>query len=91
MKDDALYPLLTVRETLQFAAMLRIPGITKADKMSLVEETIKQLKLTDCADTWVGNEIHRGISGGERRRVSIGVDTVQQPSIIFLDEPTSGL
>ncbi|CAN0419713.1 unnamed protein product, partial [Laminaria digitata] len=63
----------------------------KGEKYKLVEETIKQLKLTNCADTKIGNEIHRGISGGEKRRVSIGVDTVQQPSIIFLDEPTSGL
>eukprot|EP00904_Undaria_pinnatifida_P012369 jgi/Undpi1/8262/HiC_scaffold_25.g10732.m1 len=91
MQDDALYPLLTVRETLQFAAELRIPNLHKGEKHKVVEETIKQLKLTNCADTKVGNEIHRGISGGEKRRVSIGVDTVQQPSIIFLDEPTSGL
>ncbi|CAN0293261.1 unnamed protein product, partial [Ectocarpus sp. 8 AP-2014] len=91
MQDDALYPLLTVRETLRFAAELRIPNMTKADKYELVEETIRQLKLTNCADTKIGNEIHRGVSGGEKRRVSIGVDTVQQPTIIFLDEPTSGL
>eukprot|EP00903_Cladosiphon_okamuranus_P012160 g11407.t1 len=91
MQDDALYPLLTVRETLRFAAELRIPKMSKADKYELVEETIEQLKLTNCADTRIGNEMHRGISGGEKRRVSIGVDTVQQPSIIFLDEPTSGL
>ncbi|CAM9621310.1 unnamed protein product, partial [Hapterophycus canaliculatus] len=63
----------------------------QADKYELVEETIQQLKLTNCADTRIGNEIHRGVSGGEKRRVSIGVDTVQQPTIIFLDEPTSGL
>lgn len=91
MQDDALYPLLTVRETLNFAAQLRIPHLSKVDKYLLVEETIKQLKLQNCADTKIGNEIHRGISGGEKRRVSIGVDTVQQPTIIFLDEPTSGL
>ncbi|CAM9604466.1 unnamed protein product [Ectocarpus sp. 4 AP-2014] len=91
MQDDALYPLLTVRETLRFAAELRIPNMTKADKYELVEETIRDLKLTNCADTKIGNEIHRGVSGGEKRRVSIGVDTVQQPTIIFLDEPTSGL
>eukprot|EP00752_Nemacystus_decipiens_P008144 g7283.t1 len=91
MQDDALYPLLTVRETLQFAAELRIPNMSKADKYKLVEETIQQLKLTNCADTRIGNDMHRGISGGEKRRVSIGVDTVQQPTIIFLDEPTSGL
>ncbi|CAN0352553.1 unnamed protein product [Pylaiella littoralis] len=91
MQDDALYPLLTVRETLRFAAELRIPDLPKADKYEIVEQTIRQLKLTNCADTKIGNDIHRGISGGEKRRVSIGVDTVQQPTIIFLDEPTSGL
>ncbi|CAN0229893.1 unnamed protein product [Ascophyllum nodosum] len=91
MQDDALYPLLSVKETLQFAAELRIPNLSKADKYKLVEETITLLKLQNCEDTIVGNEIRRGISGGEKRRVSIGVDTVQQPTIIFLDEPTSGL
>eukprot|EP00611_Tribonema_gayanum_P021967 TRINITY_DN4329_c0_g6_i1.p1 TRINITY_DN4329_c0_g6~~TRINITY_DN4329_c0_g6_i1.p1 ORF type:complete len:608 (-),score=224.94 TRINITY_DN4329_c0_g6_i1:68-1891(-) len=91
MQDDALYPLLTVRETLQYAALLRIPGLGRAQKKEVVEETIKALKLSACANTIVGDERHRGVSGGEKRRVSIGVDIVHQPKIIFLDEPTSGL
>ncbi|KAG5179837.1 P-loop containing nucleoside triphosphate hydrolase protein [Tribonema minus] len=91
MQDDALYPLLTVRETLQYAALLRIPGLGRAQKKEVVEETIKALKLSACANTIVGDDRHRGVSGGEKRRVSIGVDIVHQPKIIFLDEPTSGL
>ncbi|KAG5189798.1 P-loop containing nucleoside triphosphate hydrolase protein [Tribonema minus] len=91
MQDDALYPLLTVRETLQYAALLRIPNLSRKDKWEVVEDTIRALKLTACADTICGDDRHRGVSGGEKRRVSIGVDIVHQPSIIFLDEPTSGL
>ena len=52
---------------------------------------IKDLGLTKCADTRIGNVMIRGISGGERKRTSIGVELLTNPSIIFLDEPTTGL
>uniref|UniRef100_A0A6S9KQH8 ABC transporter domain-containing protein n=1 Tax=Heterosigma akashiwo TaxID=2829 RepID=A0A6S9KQH8_HETAK len=91
MQSDALYPLLTVRETFMFAAELRIPGKTRAEKAEVVAQTLRALKLEGVADTVVGDELTRGLSGGEKRRVSIGVDTIHQPGLIFLDEPTSGL
>ncbi|CAM9491146.1 unnamed protein product, partial [Phaeothamnion confervicola] len=91
MQDDALFPLLTVRETLRYAALLRIPNMSQTNKWQIVEDTITSLKLTNAADTIVGDHRTRGVSGGERRRVSIGVDIVHQPAVIFLDEPTSGL
>jgi ABC-type multidrug transport system ATPase subunit len=92
MQDDALYPMLTVRETLRYGARLRLPGSMKySDKMSRVEDMILQLGLKECADTKVGNDIIRGVSGGERRRVSIGWDLIHDPAVLFLDEPTSGL
>lgn len=83
--------MLTVRETFMFSASLRIPNKTAEERAKIVENTINLLKLTHCADSKVGSELVRGLSGGEKRRVSIGVDVIHQPKVIFLDEPTSGL
>ena len=91
MQSDALFPLLTVRETLQYAASLRIHNMTSKEKKEEVENVIKLLRLEKCSDTIIGDDDNRGLSGGEKRRVSIGVDIVHKPSVIFLDEPTSGL
>ena len=91
MQSDALFPHLTVRETIRFAAYLRCAGKTPSECDVIAEDIIRLLKLENCADTIVGNEIVRGISGGQKRRVTIAVDIVHQPSVIFLDEPTSGM
>ncbi|XP_052156538.1 ABC transporter G family member 16-like [Oryza glaberrima] len=92
MQDDLLYPMLTVRETLMFAAEFRLPRALSPDKKrARVDALIGQLGLARAADTIVGDEAHRGVSGGERRRVSIGTDIVHDPILLFLDEPTSGL
>ncbi|XP_024401889.1 ABC transporter G family member 10 [Physcomitrium patens] len=91
-QDDAMYATLTTRETLMFSARLRLPGNTKLEeKKKRVESLIEMLGLNECADTYVGDEKMRGVSGGERRRVSIGVDLIHDPAVLFLDEPTSGL
>ncbi|KAG0601724.1 hypothetical protein M758_11G135300 [Ceratodon purpureus] len=91
-QDDAMYANLTTRETLMFSARLRLPGSMKLEeKKRRVENLIEMLGLTECADTYVGDEKVRGVSGGERRRVSIGVDLIHDPAVLFLDEPTSGL
>ncbi|KAI1763104.1 P-loop containing nucleoside triphosphate hydrolase protein [Hypoxylon sp. FL1150] len=92
MQQDILLPTLTVRETLRYSANLRLPPPTTEDeRMRIVEEVILELGLKDCADTRIGNSQHRGCSGGEKRRVSIGVQLLANPSILFLDEPTTGL
>ncbi|KAL4179934.1 hypothetical protein AMTRI_Chr13g89690 [Amborella trichopoda] len=91
MQDDRLFPMLTVYETLMFAADLRLGPIPSSDKKLRVEKLIEQLGLTDSRNTYIGDEGTRGISGGERRRVSIGIDIIHGPSLLFLDEPTSGL
>ena len=92
MQDDMLYPMLTVEETLMFAAEFRLPRtLSKREKTDRVQALIDQLGLRKAANTIVGDEGHRGVSGGERRRVSIGVDIVHDPIILFLDEPISGL
>ena len=113
MQSDALFPMLTVKETLLFSARLRLPqemGYT--EKRKRVDMLIEELGLQSCADTVIGNEevsglshicapmtvsltFHlgwqvRGVSGGERRRVSIGVDLIHNPRVLLLDEPTSG-
>ncbi|KAJ3488823.1 hypothetical protein NLG97_g6123 [Lecanicillium saksenae] len=92
MQQDILLPTLTVRETLRYAADLRLPSATKReDRWRIVEDVIRELGLKECADTRIGNSQHRGCSGGEKRRVSIGVQLLANPSVLFLDEPTTGL
>ncbi|KAI3874413.1 hypothetical protein MKW92_047468 [Papaver armeniacum] len=92
MQDDLLFPMLTVEETLMFSAEFRLPRSTsKSKKKARVQAVIEELGLRNAAKTLIGDEGHRGISGGERRRVSIGVDIIHGPILLFLDEPTSGL
>ncbi|KAI9869134.1 MAG: hypothetical protein M1813_002958 [Trichoglossum hirsutum] len=92
MQQDVLLPTLTVRETLQYAADLRLPPpSTREERRDVVEKVILELGLKECADTRIGNNIHRGCSGGEKRRTSIGVQMLANPSVLFCDEPTTGL
>ncbi|KAJ1297687.1 hypothetical protein BS78_01G395900 [Paspalum vaginatum] len=92
MQDDLLYPMLTVAETLMYSAEFRLPrSLSASKKRSRVQALIDQLGLRAAANTIIGDEGRRGVSGGERRRVSIGIDIIHDPIILFLDEPTSGL
>ncbi|KAL4855816.1 ABC transporter G family member 22 [Chlorella vulgaris] len=92
LQDDLLYATLTVQETLYFAAMLRLPKHkTKAQKLERVDAVIKALGLERCRDTIIGDHMRRGVSGGERKRVSVGHELLINPAILLLDEPTSGL
>ncbi|KAM3584453.1 hypothetical protein VKS41_003267 [Umbelopsis sp. WA50703] len=91
-QEDTLIGTLTVRETLMYSALLRLPRtVPLAIKQKRVEETIRELGLTHVADSYIGVAGMRSLSGGEKRRVSIGKELVTSPSILFLDEPTSGL
>ncbi|WVF67064.1 hypothetical protein IAT40_001808 [Kwoniella sp. CBS 6097] len=91
-QQDYLVECLTVRETLTYAARLRLPTSLSNETVSLiVEQTIDELGLRDAADTVVGGPLRKGISGGEKRRLSIGCVLVTLPSVLILDEPTSGL
>ncbi|KXJ90620.1 P-loop containing nucleoside triphosphate hydrolase protein [Microdochium bolleyi] len=92
LQQDILLPTLTVRETLLYAARLRLPSpATHDDRVRVVEEVIRELGLKECSNTRIGNSEHRGCSGGEKRRTSIGVQLLANPSVLFLDEPTTGL
>ncbi|KAG2711548.1 hypothetical protein I3760_04G081800 [Carya illinoinensis] len=89
-QKDTLFPLLTVEETLMFSAKLRL-RLPAAELSSRVKSLIQELGLNRVAGARVGDDRVRGISGGERRRVSIGMDVVSDPKVLILDEPTSGL
>ncbi|XAR68682.1 hypothetical protein NMG60_11003898 [Bertholletia excelsa] len=92
MQDDQLFPMLTVFETFLFAAEVRLPpSLSRSEKKKRVFELLDQLGLQSATHTYIGDEGTRGVSGGERRRVSIGIDIIHKPSLLFLDEPTSGL
>lgn len=91
-QHDALLPSLTVHETLTYAARLRLPSAVSALEIARrVGDVIVELGLRECAHSIVGSEEVRGISGGEKRRLSIAVQLVTDPSVLLLDEPTSGL
>ena len=92
MQQDVLLPTLTVRETLEYAAELRLPPPTSPmERQKVVEEVILELGLKECADTRIGNNVHKGCSGGEKRRTSLAVQMLSNPSLLFLDEVTTGL
>ncbi|KAG0364544.1 ABC-2 type transporter-domain-containing protein [Gamsiella multidivaricata] len=90
---DVHVPETTVREALQFSAYLRQPAnVSEAEKDAYVEEIIKILEMENIADAVIGTtESGFGISVEERKRLTIGVELVAKPKLLFLDEPTSGL
>ncbi|XP_074572659.1 ABC transporter G family member 22-like isoform X2 [Curcuma longa] len=91
-QDDVIFAHLTVRETLTYAALLRLPKtMTRQQKEERAMNVITELGLQRCQDTLIGGSFTRGVSGGERKRVCIGNEILVNPSLLFLDEPTSGL
>ena len=91
-QHDMLMSTLTVMESLMFSGMLRLPKrLTMREKTQRVLAVLNELQLTHIADSAIGNEVTRGISGGEKRRVSVGMELVTSPRLLCLDEPTSGL
>eukprot|EP00941_MAST-03F_sp_MAST-3F-sp1_P000482 g482.t1 len=91
-KEDCNAPMLSVRETFHFSADLKLGGnATAAVKKQVVDAALQLLGLDHVADTIVGNQMIRGVSGGEKRRVSIGVEVLSGPRIIIADSPTNGL
>ncbi|XP_078659313.1 broad substrate specificity ATP-binding cassette transporter ABCG2-like [Branchiostoma floridae x Branchiostoma belcheri] len=92
VQDDIIMGTLTVRENLEFSAALRLPtSIKQKEKKERVRQVLVELGLTQCAETKVGTEMIRGVSGGERKRTNIGMELITAPPVLFLDEPTTGL
>ncbi|KAF4396204.1 hypothetical protein G4B88_020841 [Cannabis sativa] len=91
-QEDVFLGTLTVRETITYSAHLRVSNkMSKEEIENLVEKTIEEMGLEHCADNKIGNWYFRGISGGEKKRLSIGLEILTQPQIMLLDEPTTGL
>ncbi|RLN92145.1 hypothetical protein BBJ28_00019386 [Nothophytophthora sp. Chile5] len=92
MQDDLFYQTITVKEHLVFQAKLRMgKTFTEEQYMKRVDEVMEELGLMKCRDTLIGGITLRGISGGERKRLSFATEILTNPSILFVDEPTSGL
>jgi ABC-type lipoprotein export system ATPase subunit len=87
MQDDAHSPVLTVKETLQYAAMLRLGRTSAADVESCVCDTMRLLGITHIENNRVGSAEKRTISRGQIRRLTIGIEIVNSASLVFLDEP----
>ncbi|KAF9424151.1 hypothetical protein BGZ94_008082 [Podila epigama] len=91
-QEDIIHRELTVHDVLLHSAYMRLPSdLTKAEMTEKVLEIVDFLGLNKVMDSVVGDAERRGISGGQRKRVNIGMELVTDPSLLFLDEPTSGL
>jgi ABC-type multidrug transport system ATPase subunit len=89
-QEDYLWPFLTCRETIEFSADFYL-GLGSADRRERVDELLSDLGLTSCQHTRCGNQFIQGLSGGQKRRLSLALALIKQPAVLFLDELTSGL
>jgi len=94
-QDDIMHPDLTVQQNIFYNALLRLPSTMVRQNRDKVWEhanqVVKILGLERVADNLVGDPEKRGISGGQKKRVNIGMELAAMPAVIFMDEPTSGL
>lgn len=91
-QDDIVYAELTVRENFVFSGKFQLPKGTPMQEIEdLADETMASLGLSRVMHSIVGDVTRRGVSGGEKKRVNIGLELMARPRILFLDEPTSGL
>ncbi|KAL9453358.1 hypothetical protein AB3S75_009042 [Citrus x aurantiifolia] len=91
-QEDLFFSQLTVRETLSLAAELQLPEILSVEERDeYVNSLLFKLGLVSCADSNVGDAKVRGISGGEKKRLSLACELIASPSVIYADEPTTGL
>ncbi|EGB10033.1 hypothetical protein AURANDRAFT_23570, partial [Aureococcus anophagefferens] len=91
-QEDIMHRRLTVLQNIAFSASLRLPTtMSEEDKALRVRDALKVLRLDQVRHSIIGDEMQRGVSGGQRKRVNVAIEIVADPSVLFLDEPTSGL
>ncbi|KAJ4951422.1 hypothetical protein NE237_028254 [Protea cynaroides] len=91
-QDDTLMTTLTVKEVVYYSAQLQLPdSMPKSEKRQRAETSIREMGLQDAINTRIGGWSIKGLSGGQKRRVSICIEILTRPKLLFLDEPTSGL
>ena len=90
-QDDLLMEDLTVFQNLYYAAKLCFKDNSDEQNKKLVEDTLESLGLTETSDLKVGSPLDKTISGGQRKRLNIGLELLREPSVLYVDEPTSGL
>ncbi|KAG4969563.1 hypothetical protein JHK85_035984 [Glycine max] len=91
-QDDTLLTTLTVREAVHYSAQLQLPDtMSTEEKKERADFTIREMGLQDAINTRIGGWGCKGISGGQKKRVSICIEILTRPKLLFLDEPTSGL
>ncbi|MBT1701397.1 ATP-binding cassette domain-containing protein [Fulvivirgaceae bacterium PWU4] len=90
-QDDLLIEDLTVFENLYYAARLCFGHYSKEETNKLTEQVLLNLGLTEIRNLKVGSPLQKTISGGQRKRLNIGLELLREPAILFVDEPTSGL
>ncbi|KAI4296380.1 hypothetical protein L6164_036343 [Bauhinia variegata] len=90
--DDAMLSTLTVGEAVYYSAQLQFPdSMAKSEKKDRADFTIREMGLQDAIDTRIGGWGCKGLSSGQKRRLSICIEILTRPRLLFLDEPTSGL
>ncbi|XP_016484987.2 ABC transporter G family member 7 isoform X2 [Nicotiana tabacum] len=91
-QEDLFFSQLTVRETLSLAAELQLQDVSSIEERDeYVNNLLFKLGLVSCADSRIGDAKVRGISGGEKKRLSLACELIASPSVVFADEPTTGL
>ncbi|OII70919.1 ABC-2 type transporter family protein [Cryptosporidium andersoni] len=91
MQNEVMLPYLTVQETLNLSAQLRLPNCTAHERHERINLIISDLGLSHCRNKIVGDNEVKSLSGGERRRVALAIELISDPYLLFIDEPTSGL
>ena len=90
-QDDAFDDHLTIEENMSFAAAIRSPHLSRRDRARRIEGKLTELGLSERRDNIVGSAVKKTLSGGERKRLNIGLDMVSSADVYLFDEPTSGL